>query len=449
MTETLAGNDVARDVRNSQSTNTGGTGLSLGGGSELDTDVGQFAKVGGTVGVDIQQIQGVGVEMVASLFRDRRGAVPGLHEGEVVDGHVRQTLGVLVVDRDLSQSVRGGRRVEGDTSRGGDGGCGRVVSPFSLVGGVLESKEQSLDRVRKVDVNAGGVAGAVDRLRVVGLDLFDEQVAGSLAHEFTLVVGDKGVFGPDLDVGQSNVGVAQVRGRGVGGDTTRANTANDGGDVVDNQEFSPVAEVEAQLHFVVGQSSRGEGNTGVAGVAVGEREHQRGRGDDQTVVGGANSVGVVVQQGDVTNHVLVTNTLGGGDGEGGPEVKEVVIETHLDQIVKGNGGFLQQMVHQITSPTNTGVGTEPSRLLVNGHRGEGDTEPVEQEVVTSTGDVGVPLNVELGGLVQRQGRGDNREPGGLGDTTDKVRDGLGAAIHVLLGLVVRSQIDETGRESIG
>ena len=257
LTEALTSDDVGGHIGDSQGAHTSGTSLGLGGGGELDADVGQFAKVGRAVGVDVQEIQRVGIQVVASLLGDGGSAVPGLDEGEVVDGHVRETLGVLVVDRDLGQGVRGGRGVEGYTSGSGHGGGGRVVGPFGFVGGVLESKEQGLDGVREVDVDTSGVAGAVNRLRVVGLDLLDEQIAGSLAHQFALVVGHQGVLGPDLDVGQGDVGVGQIRGGGISGHTARASTTRDSGHVVDDQQVGPVAEVEAEFHFVVRQSGRG------------------------------------------------------------------------------------------------------------------------------------------------------------------------------------------------
>ena len=449
LAETLAGHDVGSRVGDRQGTSASGTGLGLGGGGELDTDVGQFAKVGGAVGVDIQQVQGVGIQVVAGLLGDGGGTVPGLDEREVVDRHVRETLGVLVVDRHLGQGIRGSRGVERHTSGGGDSRGGRVVGPVSLVGGVLESKEQGLDRVGEVDVDAGGVAGAVNRLRVVGLDLLDEQIAGGLAHQLALVVGHQSVLGPDLDVRQGDVRVGQIRLGGIGGDTTRASTARDGSDIVDDQQVGPVAKVKAQLHLVVRQRGGGEGNTSVAGVAVGEGQHQGGGRDGQTIVGGTDGIGVVVQQRDVANHVLVADTLGRGDGEGRPEVQEVVIETHLDEVVKGDGGLLQQVMHQVAGPTNAGVGTETRGGGIDGDRGEGHAQPVEQEVITSTGDVGIPLHTKLGGLVEGQRGGDNREPGRFGHTANKVRDGFSTAIHVLLGFVVRGKIDKAGCERIG
>ena len=314
--QTLAGNDVGRHVRNSQGTSASGTVLGISRRGEFNADVGQLAVVGRAVGVDVHQIQGVGVQVVASLLRDGRSAVPRLDQGEVVNRHVRQTLGVLVVDRDLGQGIGGGSRVERHTSGSRDRRGRRVVSPFSLVGRVLQSKEQSLDGVREVDVNAGRVAGGINRLRVVGLDLLNQQVTGSLAHQLTLIVGHQGVLGPYLDVGQGNVGVRQIGRRGIGRHTTRASTASDGSNVVNDQQIRPVAEVEAQLHFVVRQGGRRQGNTRVAGVAVRQRQHQRGGRDDQTVVGSAHSVRVVVQQRDVTDHVVVADALGRGDREG-------------------------------------------------------------------------------------------------------------------------------------
>ena len=107
------------------------------------------------------------------------------------------------------------------------------------------------------------------------------------------------------------------------------------------------------------------------------------------------------------------------------------------------------MVHQVAGPTNAGVGAETSRGSVDRHRRERHAEPVEQQVITSARDVGIPLNAKLGGLVQRQGRRYNREPSGLGDTANKVGDGLSAAIHVLFGLIERSQIDKAGGERVG
>ena len=184
-------------------------------------------------------------------------------------------------------------------------------------------------------------------------------------------------------------------------------------------------------------------------MAVGQGQHQRGRGDHETVVGGADGVGVVVQQRNVADHVLVSDALGGGDREGGPEIQEVVIETHLNEVVKGDGRFLEQVVHQVAGPTNAGVGAETSRGGIDGHRGEGDAKPVEQEVITSTGDIGIPLHAELGRLVESQCRGHNGEPRGFGDTTNKVGYGFGAAIHVFFGFVISGQINKAGSKSVG
>ena len=433
----MAGNDVrGRSVRHGEGTRTGSTLLGFSRGSELNTDIGEFAVVGGAVGVDVHEVQRVGIQVVASLLRNGRSTVEGLDEREVIDRHVGQTLGVLVVDRDLGESIGGGSGVERDTSGRGDRRGRRVVGPLGFVGRVLESKEESLDRVREMNVDAGRVAGAVHGLRVVGLDLLDEEITRSLTHEFAFVVGDEGVLGPDLNVGESHVGVGQIGRRGIGRHTTRASPARDGSDIVDDQEIGPVTEVEAEFHLVVRKSGRGESDTRVTSVAIRERQHERGCRNDQTVVGGTDGVGVVVQERDVANHVLVADTLGGRDRESRPEVQEVVIETHLDQVVKGDGGLLEQVVHEVPSPTHTGIGTETSGSGVNRDGGERDTEPVKEQVITGTGDVGIPLNTELGRLVQGESGGNDGEPSGFGDTTDKVRDGFGAAIHVFLGFVI-------------
>ena len=443
--ETLTSGNLGGRTGDGERTGDCTTNGCLGRRGELHTDVGELAVVGRAVRVDVQEVERIRVEVVSSLLRDGRGAVPRLDEREVVNRHVGQTLGVLVVERDLGNCVRCGGRSEVDTRCLRNWGGGRIVGPLGLVRGVLESEHERLDRVREVDVNASGVAGRVNRLRVVRLDLLNEDITRSLAHELTLVVADEGILGPHLHVGQLDVGVQEVRRGGIGGHTTRTSTTGDGGDVVNDEKVGPVAEVEAQLHLVVGQSSRRESNTRVAGVAIRERQDERGGRDDETVVGGTNGVGVVIEEGNVSDHVIVANALGRGDREGRPEIKEVVVKTHLDQIVEGHCRLLQQVVHQVARPTDARVGAETSRGGVHRHRRERHTQPVEQEVITSTRNVGIPLNTERRGLVQRQGRRHNREPSGLGDTADEVRDGLGAAVHVLLWLVVGSQIYETAR----
>ena len=61
MTETLASNNVGGNVRDGEGTNTSGTGLGFSRWSEFNTDVGEFAKVGGAVGVDVHEVKRVGV----------------------------------------------------------------------------------------------------------------------------------------------------------------------------------------------------------------------------------------------------------------------------------------------------------------------------------------------------------------------------------------------------
>jgi len=160
---------------------------------------------------------------------------------------------------------------------------------------------------------------------------------------------------------------------------------------------------------------------------------------------------------DVADHDVVTVTLAGGDGERGPEIQMVTVETGSDQIVEGDTAFLDQIVHQVTSPAQDGargVDALTSRLVsgrdVEGrgrNLGQDDTEPGLEEVVTSTGDGDGPLLTETG-VASRATENDGNlgEPSRFANFADKVGNGFGTTVGVFFLFIISGKINKAGRQ---
>lgn len=416
-------------------------------------DVGELTVVSRTLRIQAVEVQRVGVLVVTSDGRDSGGMVPGVDQRVVVNVHL-ETVGVLIDERAVFNGV--GTTRESRTNKRGesrevrlDGG---VVRPFAGEGVVAGSEEQSLDGMREANVVLRlRVVGGVESLAGSSLDLFDEDITRSTSHTLTFIVGDDGVV-------SENVAVVTKSGGTVGNisrlNATRDDSGNTGveEDGIDNEEFGPVAELELDSHFIVGEGGSGESNTRVT-------SEEEGEGDVEGV-GGESLNGPCVNEasrgqtftselGNVTNHIVVTDLLGGGDSEGSPEVKMVVVEASSNQIVERNAAFTDKIVADVLSPAD-GVGTSLRRNSGSGGTsdqsdgGEGNTQPGVEEVVTSTGDGDGPFSSEFGSTsVTAQDDGDLSEPGGLAGFANEISGSITTTIHVLLELVISSEIDKT------
>lgn len=257
-----------------------GSPESVVGGCGGNADVGELAVVGGSEWVQADEVQGVGVDVVAGIYGDDGGGEVGLHERVVVAAHGRETHGVLVDEGGGLHWVVTGEGVgdEVDVTVGefvehGDGVLGGVVGVVSTDGGVSGAEEQSLDGVRETDVVrwVGGGDGRVG-LERSDLYLLNQNITGSTAHAFTLVVGHDGVVGPylhDIELrryefaGHIPVGVAEGSGeQAVGEYGVRHN-------LVLVKKVLPVTEDEVDAHLIVRKSSGGESHTTVTRVEQG------------------------------------------------------------------------------------------------------------------------------------------------------------------------------------
>lgn len=384
----------------------GGGRDSLGGvlgihaGIGVDADVGQLAVVSRPKWIQADEVQGVGVHVVAGIHGDRGGGVVGLHKGEVVAAHVGETLGVFVDEGGLGNGVGTGE-VAGEEEVGAIGGgrahsgrLGGVVRPVGLDGGVLDGEEQNLDGVGETNVVAGSVGGVVG-LGGSGLHLLDEDVAGGTSHALTLIVGDNGVVGPHLHIGEvSAAGVANVgAGGGATGQVDSGATTHGGLHIPSSQQVVETAESEADAHVIVGKGGGGERHTTVAAEEQGQRQVQHLGGEHQ---GGVNQVA------GRANHVGITHLLATGHGEGRPEVQKEAVETSSHQVVESDATLAHKVVGKVGGPRQEGLEGVVGVGLVGGsaggrhNLGEGEPKPSVQEVVAGTADAHRPLLVEAG-----------------------------------------------------
>lgn len=250
------------------------------GGCGGNADVGELAVVGGSEWVQADEVQGVGVHVVACVHGDDGGGEVGLHERVVVAAHGRETHGVLVDEGGGLDWVVTGEGVgdEVDVTVGefvehGDGVLGGVVGVVSTDGCVSGTEEQSLDGVRETDV-VRWVGGCHWRVGLERSDLYllNENVTGSTAHAFTLVVGHDGVVGPylhEIELRRHEfarhipVGVLDGCGDHAAGED------GVGHNLVLVKKVLPVTEDEVNTHLIVRKSGGGESHTTVTGVEQG------------------------------------------------------------------------------------------------------------------------------------------------------------------------------------
>jgi len=333
--------------------------------------------------------------VVTSDNGDDRGGKPWLNKGVVVGTHLSETLGVLVDEGSLGNGV-GTREMLVDEEgvfviglANALGLSGGVVGPVGRNGGVSDGEEEDLDGVGETDiVRLVGVLERVEGLDRGSLDLLDEDITGSASHSLTLVVGDNGVVSPNLDGGKLGEGGSEI---GEDGDTRDDDglVGVEEGDVVpSDQELVVVSDGELDSHVVVRKGGGGEGNTRVAGV-----EEWEGEVKDLLREGLAGGDEVISH----TDHVEVTNLLSRWSGESSPEIELVVIETSSDEVVEGDGGLADQVVHKIGSPGYIGIDGDITTVFLGAVSGDGGNwgkdkaHPSVEKVVTSTGDGDGPL----------------------------------------------------------
>jgi len=354
----ITGGDRARVWRGTSGVG-GRDGISR--GSRDDAYVGQLTVVGAAHRVDGEEVQRVRVQVVTRLERDDRGVVPRVDEREVIRTHLVDTLGVLIDQRRVGDRVNTGVVVDntkhGVVDRDAVGRAereflvGGVVRPRRLDGLVAASPEESLDRVRKANVDRAGRV-RVEVLYWGSLYLLDEDITRGASHLLTFIVGYDGVVGPYVDVRHDLVGV-RVEEIRRGNSARRPSTVTSGAVRVNDHQFGEIAESKVDAHFVIRESSGRESDTRVTRVEERQREVERGgrenllassvyvqRATVDVLGWGRESNGAWVRESrDVTDHVVVTGALASRHSEGRPEIEVIVIETSSNEIVKGDSAL--------------------------------------------------------------------------------------------------------------
>jgi len=326
--------------------------------------------------------------VVTSLEGNDRGMVPRIDQTEIVGAHASKTRGVFINERSIEDGVNSASGVESeyiaDVARASAG----VVGPFARDSLVADSKEESLDAMGETNVVAGlSILVGNIRLDGGGLNLFNEDITGSASHTFTFIRRNNGVRGPNLDALELRFATREPRRLSASAPVGRGCSV---GTVINNEEFTPVAEAESDADVIVRKSSSGESYTTITRVEEGERKIERDRGDGGTSGRGLNKFV------NVTNHIVVTGALASGDSEGTPEIKVVVIETSSNKVVESNRSFADEIVHKVTSPTEVTIGTSVRVVGRKRDRWNRDPEPSVDEVITSTRDGDTPFLTELG-----------------------------------------------------
>ena len=215
-------------------------------------------------------------------------------------------------------------------------------------------------------------------------------------------------------------------------------------DVVLVEKSGPVVEHEVDAHVVVGKSSGGESNSGVTGVEEGKGEIEGRLRDGLT-----RSVDVG-EVGESTNHLVVSINLARGRRESAPEVKVHRRESGGHKVVEGDATLEDQVVQEIGGPPDVdgssptgGTGSTLESLILDG--GDDYSQPRVEKIITGTRDLDRPFLTELGGAGgTAENDGHLGEPSGLAGLTNEVGGSFGATVHVLLKLIVSSEIDEAG-----
>lgn len=333
-----------------------------------ESNVGKFGVVSGEVvfvGVDVETIR---VEMVSALDGDGNGVEVGLDKGEIVGGLGLEFVGAFVRKIDGGEGIgtraevsRSARSVEGGEGIFGDERLeGGVVTVFARVGNVPDTEHEETDGEVEGNSNVGesGVRFGINGEGFEFLNLFNEVFAVSATHLLTFFVGNGDVV---HDV--SNVTKVESR---VVFDPSGVSAFDDVtvlGVIFGDEEVRKVPEFDGSLDFVVGEGSHGESLVlglivgVVTGMEPGEGDVEDPRGENEGVArNGARAGKGSVEDGDITNHVGVALSLGGGDGEGSPEVEVVSGEFVHGNFVGSEASTVDESVTNLGGPTDTEAG---------------------------------------------------------------------------------------------
>ena len=262
-----------------------------------DRHVGELTVVSRTHGIETEEVEGVGVHVVAGRVRDAEGGVVRVDEGVVVRTHLGD--GCVPVDERCSvDRIVVTSTLGSDTSSVPDEGwgCCGIVGVLSRHGRVTHSKEEDLDGVRETDVVAGHlVCGGVVCLFRRSLDLLDKNITRGTGHALTLIVGDNGVVTPHLDVGESRDRTLEIVLTGItdvdtlvctGGnrriilvDTNLSLLHLGEEEVLLDKKTLPRTESEVDTHVVVWKGSCWECNTTIATEEEWKRKIECSLGD--------------------------------------------------------------------------------------------------------------------------------------------------------------------------
>jgi hypothetical protein len=376
--------DELKQLRNTESGNRVGNseGRSEDGtsGSFRDNgNVGELAVVSRAHRIQADEVQGVGIHVVTSFQRNDRGMVVRVDKGEVIGTHVSQSSGVLVDERSLYNRVNssGGGEVNNGSVR--VRGSSSVVRPFSTVCGISYREEKNLDGMRESYViRRNGIVRGVESLSRSCLALLNEDITRSTSHSLTFVIGNNGIVGPYL--ASSNGGSAADK---IGSqsrstaDSQRSRRRRNGSSIINDKELVKFSEREVNSHLIVRKSSSRKSYTTVSGV-------EERKGKVKCVSRDRSSWSMRSSQIiKVTNHIVVSISLSSGDSESCPEVKMVVIESSSNQIVECYTAFSDNIMHEVSCPSQSTVNSKRvvgSQLNLRGCQ----SKPGVKKIISST-----------------------------------------------------------------
>ena len=294
-------------------------------------------------------------------------------------------------------------------------------------GGVLVCPDQVNDRVRKTEVLRD--RGTGDRNLVDRLDLLDEDITGGITHLKTLVVVNHNIVSIQFGIDETNI-LVEVDSSSIGDEDITNNST-----IINNNKNLPVTERELDVDIVVGESSDRESKTSVLTKPEGKDDRVESTISLNIVSDGTCGSRYTIERSDISNHILVSNVLGGSDTKLLVEVKPVRIELLEEKLVKLDLAGINDVVHKLASPADL---TDR-----RADKGEAGTEPHSGDVISGTVEnVGHTRVVEINSTLGTEGQGNVREPVTLGNSSDELGNSVGSTIEEGLHLGESRHIGE-------
>lgn len=214
------------------------------------------------------------------------------------------------------------------------------------------------------------------------MGLVDEHITRTLAHKFTLSIGDKRVFSPDLAIFKSRR--SNNIGENSGTRDTRGTTTTE--HIINNQKIGPILEESLDDDIVVGESSSRETKTSITSEEERKREVEDSFRESSSRL---DEVGVI------SNHIDgITVTLAFRDGESGPHIEERVVEDLGGETSELDGDFTDQVVHEVAGPADEVLVTSGRRESTS-DGGQFNTEPHTEKNITRAVNSAVEFTTEL------------------------------------------------------